>query len=739
MYRMKIKFRLSIIVIAILVAVVASISTVLLLRFSSLTLSKSIESQTRLAAQQAAVFEGREEGWLRAAQAVSHIMEGYETIPVEIRREIFNAVLMNTLAGEPDLVSIYSIWKPNALDNMDAEYAGENGYTPEGQYTMEASRAQGGGSQVFMMSGDLTNAMNYINDTAHNKKPLITEPVRGLGADGTMTTGFRIKVPVINHSTNQTVGMVGLRIALDPVQPVVEQTINAYADIAAMTVYSNKGVIIGSYTTERLGKNLADADNVLYGDNTEQVLKAVNNGEQLHIQAYSPVLNTDLEIFVYPVFIGDSASWSVMIATPKEVILQEVNDMTLFSIIFAIITAIIVAVVIYLVLHYTCKPIVTVTETLRDISEGEGDLTKTVNIYSNDEVGDMAKYFNLTLDKIRTLVVLIKNQSALLFNIGGDLASNMTETAAAINQITANIQSIKGRVINQSASVTETNATMEQITVNINRLNKNVDDQAGSVSKSSSAIEEMIASINSVTQTLAENATRVKELSQSSEVGRTGLQEVAADIQEISRESEGLFEINAVMENIASQTNLLSMNAAIEAAHAGEAGKGFAVVSGEIRKLAESSSEQSKTISMVLKKIKASIDKIIKSTNNVLNKFEAIDGGVKTVSEQTENIRASMEEQSVGSQQILEVIGQLNDITKMVKGGSDEMLNGSGEIINEGRNLEMVTQEISNGMNEMASGANQINEACQRVNEISGQNKDNIGVLVEEVAKFNVE
>jgi methyl-accepting chemotaxis protein len=237
---------------------------------------------------------------------------------------------------------------------------------------------------------------------------------------------------------------------------------------------------------------------------------------------------------------------------------------------------------------------------------------------------------------------------------------------------------------------------------------------------------------------LIKNAANVKELIDASEVGRTGLQEVASDIQEIARESEGLLEINAVMENIASQTNLLSMNAAIEAAHAGEAGKGFAVVADEIRKLAENSGEQSKTISAVLKKIKDSIDKIIRSTDSVLNKFEAIDGGVRTVSDQEENIRNAMEEQSAGSKQILEAIGQLNEITRMVKNGSVQMLEGSRQVIQESKNLELVTQEISNGMNEMATGADQITVAVHRVNTISGENKESIGVLIEEVSKFKV-
>jgi methyl-accepting chemotaxis protein len=259
------------------------------------------------------------------------------------------------------------------------------------------------------------------------------------------------------------------------------------------------------------------------------------------------------------------------------------------------------------------------------------------------------------------------------------------------------------------------------------------------VAQSSSAIEEMLANIQSVTQTLIKNGDNVQDLIDASEAGRSGLQEVAADIQEIARESEGLLEINAVMENIASQTNLLSMNAAIEAAHAGEAGKGFAVVADEIRKLAENSGAQSKTISTVLKKIKDSIDTITKSTNNVLNKFEAIDSGVRTVSEQEENIRSAMEEQGLGSKQILEAIGHLNEATQLVKGSSAEMLEGSKQVIQESKNLEMATQEITNGMNEMASGADQINVAVSRVNTISGENKENIDVLVREMSKFKVE
>ena len=383
------------------------------------------------------------------------------------------------------------------------------------------------------------------------------------------------------------------------------------------------------------------------------------------------------------------------------------------------------------------KPIIKITDMLKNISEGEGDLTQQIMVTGKDETSYMAQYFNKTLEKIKNMVFIIKKQAHTLSEIGSDLASNMTETASAVNQITANIQSIKGRVINQSASVTETNATMEQVITNINKLNGHVEKQSSNVSQASSAIEEMVANIASVTNTLVNNSANVKTLREASEVGRNGLQGVAADIQEISRESEGLLQINMVMKSIASQTNLLSMNAAIEAAHAGEAGKGFAVVADEIRKLAENSSEQSKTISNVLKKIKESIDKITKSTETVLTRFESIDSGVKTVADMEGNILNAMEKQGEESEN--ESSSSLTEITKLVKTGSEEMLEGSQEVIHESQNLEKVTQEITSGMNEMATGAEQVNVAVHNVNDMAAKNREAIDSLIKEVSRFKVE
>jgi len=405
-------------------------------------------------------------------------------------------------------------------------------------------------------------------------------------------------------------------------------------------------------------------------------------------------------------------------------------------IIISAIGLLIIGVVLFVYIRRLIKPVTLLTQTLNDTANG--DLTKRLPERGNDEIAGASRSFNKTMEELRKMITAIKGQSGVLSEIGEKLAINMTTTATAMNQIAANIQNIKDRVLNQSASVSNTNATMAKVSGNIDKLNCHVEFQSGAVSQSTSAIEEMFANIQSVTSTLAQNTQSLVELQESAVEGKSSLQEVVRDIKEIAKESEGLSEINAVMENIAALTNLLSMNAAIEAARAGEAGKGFAVVASEIRKLSENSSSQSNTISAVLKKIQDSIGKITHSTDNVLDRFEVIDQGVKTVADQGENIRNAMEEQSQGGKQMLEASSQVNEITLQVKDGSEEMLEGSKEVIQESKNLEEVTVEITVGMSEMAAGTAQVNTAVNSVNDLTNKNRENISSLVRAVSQFKV-
>jgi len=307
-------------------------------------------------------------------------------------------------------------------------------------------------------------------------------------------------------------------------------------------VFSSKGSITAHFEESRIGKNIKNSEADRAGRHLNDLVNAVTTGKQYSFTNYIKAMNENMRVFTVSIPVGDRTTpWSYAIGVRDDTIMEPVYEMiTITIVISAVVLALVVAAALFMS-RSVSKPIIRVADTLKDISEGEGDLTRSITVTSNDEIGSLALYFNKTLEKIRNLIVTIKKEAASLHDVGNDLASNMTETAAAVNQITANIRSIKQRVINQSASVTETHATMEQVVANINKLNGHVENQSGNISKASSAIEEMVANINSVTETLVKNSANVNTLKEASEVGRTGLQEVADDIQEIARESEGLW------------------------------------------------------------------------------------------------------------------------------------------------------------------------------------------------------
>ena len=730
---MKIKFKLSIMMIAIVTVALTGISFLLLSEASQMSREMSIEYLILQGREQVSYWSGKEDGHLRSLRTLANIMGNYDEIPQETRRDFFDKMLQSTLESETDWSIIYTIWRPNAVDGMDSYFINRTGSTTTGQYAVTFSRETG--EIVHRTSTDVQASMDWINGP-NRLMDRVDHPIPRV-VNGKNTFAIRMVVPIVNDS-NEVVGVVGCLLTIDSMQTALKSVMDNNREISAMAIYSGNGFIMASYIPDRIGRNLTEVDTI-FGDYIDAANRAVLNAESFQKRSYAPVLRTYVEIAMNHFTLGNSStSWSIMVATEEDIVLKEVRALTRFTSILAVIVLIVSATIVFISLHYITKPIVTVTDALQDIAEGEGDLTRSINVNSKDEIGNMAHYFNQTLEKIKNLIIKIKEQAITLSDTGDELSNNMSETASAMNEITANIQGIKNRVINQSASVVQTNASMEHVMANINKLNGYIEKQSTNVSQASSAIEEMVANTQSVNGLLVNNTKNVSALRKSSEIGRGGLEKVAADIKVIARESEGLMEINAVMENIASQTNLLSMNAAIEAAHAGEAGRGFAVVAGEIRKLAESSSKNAKTIGEVLKKIKDSIEKINDSTLNVMHNFESIDSSVKTVAQQEDNIRCAMEEQGIGSKQILEGVHNVNDITGLVKNGSQEMLTGAEEVIRESENLEGVTQEITLGMNEMATGAERVNIAINHVNDISHKNRSNIEHLMQEVSRFKV-
>ena len=367
-----------------------------------------------------------------------------------------------------------------------------------------------------------------------------------------------------------------------------------------------------------------------------------------------------------------------------------------------------------------------------------GDLTGRFFIKKNDEIGSLMIDFNTTMDKVAAMVNSLIRESKTMQHVGDDLFNNMAETASAINEISANVESIKRQAKTQAESVQKTGNVVENIIEQIQQLDREIAVQAGAVSQSSSSVEEMAANITTITQTLEKNNNLIKEMYSMTIDGKNGAKTANSVVKQIAERSDALLEASVIIQNIASQTNLLAMNAAIEAAHAGETGKGFAVVADEIRKLAEESNEQGKQIGGVLKESIEIIHTLIAAGDGAEKTFEKVYELATQISDQEDFITRSMVEQMNANKEVLVAIKDINTSTNTVQSGSSEMLSGSGEVAREMNKLDGLTQVITNSMDEMSAGAIQINNAVVEVNDLVQKNKESIGILVNKVKEFKV-
>jgi methyl-accepting chemotaxis protein len=424
---------------------------------------------------------------------------------------------------------------------------------------------------------------------------------------------------------------------------------------------------------------------------------------------------------------------------PESEVFHEVKSQIIFTSIFAVILIVIFGVAGLLFSKTITKPISKVGNLLKDIAERDGDLTKRLEIKSNDEISEVSRNFNLFSGNLNNLISRIKNSSTKLSNTGESLQNNMESTATSVNEITANINSSSKLFENQQTSVSDTASAIEQISRAMESLNNMIEDQSASVTESSASIEQMVANINNVNKVFSVLGDNYKLLVETSNDGKKKLNIVNGQINEISVQSGNLMETNHVISGIAAQTNLLSMNAAIEAAHAGDAGKGFAVVADEIRKLAENSASSSKEIAQKLNAVKEVIDTIVDSSQQAEETFDKIMDVVTNIDNLRYEVENSMAEQIEGSKQILEAISNINNITNSVKNGSLEMNTGVSQISSELEKFKQTNTEVFNSYKEITKGTNDINNSINDIKHIADTTNEVISQIRNELSGFKLD
>jgi methyl-accepting chemotaxis protein len=397
------------------------------------------------------------------------------------------------------MLGVWTIWEPNALDGLDAQYANTPFHDASGRFIPSWNRV--GSDLVHTATGGL-DAPYYTVPLSTGKETVLEPYYYNVG--GTDTLMSCVVEPIKHNGT--TVGVVGVDIEFNMME-TLRSAIKPF-DSNIVAIVSNSCITVANFDPNFIGKSILDADWI--APFRDQVSDAVRTG-QSYRYAVSTSARGPEHVFVTPLTIGTSDTpWSIIAAVPHAVLMRTLFSMIRTSVIIVLLVLAAVSACFLVLARSISRPIARCKDALKNLSEG--DLTVTLNVTSKDETGELAHYFNQAMERLRALIDAIAGQSEKLSGIGDGLALHMDKTGSSVRAIDHTIDTIQDKVQRQSQSVDAANTSIAALTEGIARMTETINAQAGQVDQSSAAIKRMIDNIQAVATTLEQNVASVNEL-----------------------------------------------------------------------------------------------------------------------------------------------------------------------------------------------------------------------------------
>ena len=430
--------------------------------------------------------------------------------------------------------------------------------------------------------------------------------------------------------------------------------------------------------------------------------------------------------------------WKV-IATVEKAEMEEISHrLQKESLIGGIVIAFILMILELFIIRTIIVKFSSIKNNIDDLNTGDKDLTKRLTIYHNNEISQVKKSVNVFLNTVHETVSEIGKANENLRDTFENVKGQLDSTKNQIDSITNEIQAATVTLEAEDKSVTDTSELVAQISSNITTLNQMIDSQVESITQASAGIEQMIGNIQSISGSVDKMAGEFTELNAATVEGIEKNRIVNELLNSVLAQSKTLQDTNMVIASISSQTNLLSMNAMIESAHAGEAGKGFAVVAEEIRKLADTSATQSKSIGENLKLIAENIKKVVESADLSKASFEVVSDKTNNTSELVYSIKKATEEQSEGSKHLLETLSKMNNISVSVQRSSKKIGDRALSVLDSIAGLKESSKNMASNFNKIVATTETTQQTTKNLNQLTEDMTSAVDNISERIEEFKV-